>query len=134
MKTDPSVLQRCPALWRVSWMREPDTKMDVLLPLSLLMPPRRQSRPVSSPYLLVTSLTCSHLCCFSRLGLPDRASALGLTRAFLDFDGSEESWRRYDKITAREVRCLSGITLDSGSPLKISTVQSLSQTERSAET
>lgn len=43
-------------------------------------------------------------CCGSRLGLPDRASALGLTKAFLDFDGSEEAWRRYDKITAREVR------------------------------
>ena len=46
-------------------------------------------------------LISSHL---SRLGLPDRASALGLVRAFLDFDGSEEAWRRYDKITAREVR------------------------------
>lgn len=41
--------------------------------------------------------------CFSRLGLPDRASALGLVKAFLDFDGSEEAWRRYDKVTAREV-------------------------------
>lgn len=39
----------------------------------------------------------------SRLGLPDRASALGLTKAFLDFDGSDEAWQRYDKITAREV-------------------------------
>ena len=50
---------------------------------------------------LVRHVDCRH---FSRLGLPDRLSALGLTKAFLDFDGSEEAWRRYDKITAREVR------------------------------
>eukprot|EP00903_Cladosiphon_okamuranus_P014865 g13764.t2 len=47
---------------------------------------------------------------FSRLGLPDRASALGLVRAFLDFDGSEEAWRRYDKITARELFRRAGIS------------------------
>lgn len=46
---------------------------------------------------------CPNLRHFSRLGLRDRLSALGLTKAFLDFDGSEEAWRRYDKITAREV-------------------------------
>ncbi|CAN0088537.1 unnamed protein product, partial [Laminaria digitata] len=46
---------------------------------------------------------------FSRLGLRDRLSALGLTRAFLDFDGSDDAWRRYDKITAREVRALTGL-------------------------
>lgn len=39
---------------------------------------------------------------YSRIGLLDRASALGLTKAFLDFDGSDEAWRRYDKITARQ--------------------------------
>ncbi|CAM9948445.1 unnamed protein product, partial [Ectocarpus fasciculatus] len=45
-----------------------------------------------------------------RLGLPDRASALGLTKAFLDFDGSEEAWRRYDKITARELFRNAGVS------------------------
>ncbi|CAN0102086.1 unnamed protein product [Ectocarpus sp. 12 AP-2014] len=40
----------------------------------------------------------------------DRASALGLMKAFLDFDGSEEAWRRYDKITARELFRNAGVS------------------------
>eukprot|EP00752_Nemacystus_decipiens_P010064 g8968.t1 len=47
---------------------------------------------------------------FRRLGLPDRASALGLVKAFLDFDGSDEAWRRYDKMTARELFKSAGIS------------------------
>ncbi len=40
---------------------------------------------------------------FYRLPLSDRASALPLLYAVIDFDNSEEAWRRYDKVTAREL-------------------------------
>ncbi|WPF90482.1 FAD-dependent oxidoreductase [Cyanobacterium aponinum AL20118] len=40
---------------------------------------------------------------FHRLPLCDRISALPLMYAVIDFDNSEEAWRRYDKITAREL-------------------------------
>eukprot|EP00904_Undaria_pinnatifida_P006579 jgi/Undpi1/3050/HiC_scaffold_15.g06426.m1 len=39
-----------------------------------------------------------------------RLSALGLTKAFLDFDGSDVAWRRYDKITARELFRSAGVS------------------------
>lgn len=70
--------------------------------------PDNFARPLCRVCIAFMSL-CFRMCrllgrSFSRLGLLDRASALGLTKAFLDFDGSEESWRRYDKITAREAR------------------------------
>lgn len=40
---------------------------------------------------------------FKRLPLSDRLSALPLLYAVIDFDNSEEAWRRYDCITAREL-------------------------------
>ncbi|MBD1934257.1 MULTISPECIES: hydroxysqualene dehydroxylase [Cyanophyceae] len=40
---------------------------------------------------------------FKRLPLSDRISALPLLYAVLDFDNSDEAWRRYDKVTAREL-------------------------------
>jgi uncharacterized protein with NAD-binding domain and iron-sulfur cluster len=40
---------------------------------------------------------------FHRLPLVDRLSALPLLYAVVDFDNSEETWQRYDKITAREL-------------------------------
>ncbi len=40
---------------------------------------------------------------FKRLPLSDRLSALPLLYALLDFDNSEQAWRRYDAVTAREL-------------------------------
>ncbi len=40
---------------------------------------------------------------FKRLPLIDRLSALPLLYAIADFDNSDEAWRRYDKVTAREL-------------------------------
>jgi uncharacterized protein with NAD-binding domain and iron-sulfur cluster len=40
---------------------------------------------------------------FKRLPLVDRLSALPLLYTLLDFDNSDEAWRRYDRVTAREL-------------------------------
>ncbi|MDX2217313.1 MAG: FAD-dependent oxidoreductase [Oculatellaceae cyanobacterium bins.114] len=40
---------------------------------------------------------------FQRLPLSDRLSALPLLYAVIDFDHSDEAWRRYDSVTAREL-------------------------------
>lgn len=40
---------------------------------------------------------------FKRLPLVDRLSALPLLYAVVDFDNSDEAWRRYDSMTAREL-------------------------------
>lgn len=40
---------------------------------------------------------------FQRLPLIDRLSALPLLYSLLDFDNSPEAWKRYDKVTAREL-------------------------------
>ncbi|GJD17876.1 amine oxidase [Rivularia sp. IAM M-261] len=40
---------------------------------------------------------------FKRLPLIDRISALPLLYAVVDFDNSDEAWRRYDSVTAREL-------------------------------
>lgn len=40
---------------------------------------------------------------FKRLPLIDRLSALPLLYALVDFDNSDEAWRRYDCVTAREL-------------------------------
>jgi uncharacterized protein with NAD-binding domain and iron-sulfur cluster len=40
---------------------------------------------------------------FQRLPLLDRASALPLLYAVIDFDNSDDAWRRYDAVTAREL-------------------------------
>jgi uncharacterized protein with NAD-binding domain and iron-sulfur cluster len=40
---------------------------------------------------------------FKRLPLSDRLSALPLLHAVIDFDNSDQAWRRYDAITAREL-------------------------------
>ena len=40
---------------------------------------------------------------FKRLPLSDRISALPLLYAVIDFDNSDEAWRRYDSVTAREL-------------------------------
>jgi uncharacterized protein with NAD-binding domain and iron-sulfur cluster len=40
---------------------------------------------------------------FKRLPLVDRLSALPLLYALIDFDNSDEAWRRYDNMTAREL-------------------------------
>lgn len=40
---------------------------------------------------------------FERLPLVDRLSALPLLYAVIDFDNSDEAWRRYDPVTAREL-------------------------------
>lgn len=40
---------------------------------------------------------------FKRLPLIDRLSALPLLYAVVDFDNSDEAWRRYDSVTAREL-------------------------------
>jgi uncharacterized protein with NAD-binding domain and iron-sulfur cluster len=40
---------------------------------------------------------------FQRLPLVDRLSALPLLYAVIDFDNSDQAWRRYDAITAREL-------------------------------
>ena len=40
---------------------------------------------------------------FKRLPLIDRLSALPLLYAVVDFDNSDRAWRRYDKVTAREL-------------------------------
>ncbi|HHP7232310.1 MAG TPA: FAD-dependent oxidoreductase, partial [Xenococcaceae cyanobacterium] len=40
---------------------------------------------------------------FKRLPLSDRLSALPLLYAVIDFDNSDAAWRRYDKVTAREL-------------------------------
>jgi uncharacterized protein with NAD-binding domain and iron-sulfur cluster len=40
---------------------------------------------------------------FKRLPLSDRLSALPLLYAIVDFDNSDQAWRRYDGVTAREL-------------------------------
>lgn len=40
---------------------------------------------------------------FKRLPLSDRLSALPLLYAVVDFDNSDDAWRRYDSVTAREL-------------------------------
>ncbi|MBO3459226.1 FAD-dependent oxidoreductase [Aetokthonos hydrillicola Thurmond2011] len=40
---------------------------------------------------------------FKRLPLIDRLSALPLLYSVIDFDNSDEAWRRYDSVTAREL-------------------------------
>ncbi|MBD2461400.1 FAD-dependent oxidoreductase [Oscillatoria sp. FACHB-1407] len=40
---------------------------------------------------------------FQRLPLSDRLSALPLLYAVVDFDNSDQAWRRYDPVTAREL-------------------------------
>lgn len=40
---------------------------------------------------------------FKRLPLSDRLSALPLLYALIDFDNSDEAWKRYDAVTAREL-------------------------------
>lgn len=40
---------------------------------------------------------------FKRLPLIDRLSALPLLYTLVDFDNSDQAWRRYDKVTAREL-------------------------------
>ncbi|MEL6352881.1 MAG: FAD-dependent oxidoreductase [Cyanobacteria bacterium J06627_28] len=40
---------------------------------------------------------------FKRLPLVDRLSALPLLYALIDFDNSDEAWKRYDNMTAREL-------------------------------
>jgi uncharacterized protein with NAD-binding domain and iron-sulfur cluster len=40
---------------------------------------------------------------FKRLPLIDRLSALPLLYSLIDFDNSDDAWRRYDQITAREL-------------------------------
>jgi uncharacterized protein with NAD-binding domain and iron-sulfur cluster len=40
---------------------------------------------------------------FKRLPLSDRLSALPLMYAVVDFDNSDDAWKRYDGITAREL-------------------------------
>ena len=40
---------------------------------------------------------------FKRLPLIDRLSALPLLYAMIDFDNSDQAWRRYDALTAREL-------------------------------
>lgn len=40
---------------------------------------------------------------FHRLPLADRLSALPLLYSVIDFDNSDEAWKRYDKMTAREL-------------------------------
>ncbi len=40
---------------------------------------------------------------FKRLPLVDRLSALPLLYALVDFDNSDQAWRRYDSVTAREL-------------------------------
>jgi uncharacterized protein with NAD-binding domain and iron-sulfur cluster len=40
---------------------------------------------------------------FQRLPLVDRLSALPLLYAVVDFDNSDQAWRRYDSVTAREL-------------------------------
>ncbi|MEO0948475.1 MAG: FAD-dependent oxidoreductase [Cyanobacteria bacterium J06641_5] len=40
---------------------------------------------------------------FKRLPVSDRLSALPLLYAVIDFDNSDAAWRRYDKVTAREL-------------------------------
>ncbi|MEQ8971623.1 MAG: FAD-dependent oxidoreductase [Coleofasciculus sp. C1-SOL-03] len=40
---------------------------------------------------------------FRRLPLIDRLSALPLLYALIDFDNSDQAWRRYDQVTAREL-------------------------------
>lgn len=40
---------------------------------------------------------------FQRLPLSDRLSALPLLYALIDFDNSDQAWRRYDPVTAREL-------------------------------
>lgn len=40
---------------------------------------------------------------FKRLPLVDRLSALPLLHAVIDFDNSDDAWRRYDEVTAREL-------------------------------
>ncbi len=48
---------------------------------------------------------------FKRLPLIDRLSALPLLYAVIDFDNSDEAWRRYDKVTARELFRQFGVSM-----------------------
>ncbi|MEO1295776.1 MAG: FAD-dependent oxidoreductase [Cyanobacteria bacterium J06636_16] len=47
---------------------------------------------------------------FKRLPLSDRLSALPLLYAVIDFDNSDQAWRNYDKMTARELFKQYGVT------------------------
>eukprot|EP00741_Cyanophora_paradoxa_P014092 tig00020734_g13603.t1 len=47
---------------------------------------------------------------FKRLPLADRLSALPLLYAVVDFDNSDDAWRRYDNMTARELFKMYGCT------------------------
>ncbi|NEO52924.1 MAG: NAD(P)-binding protein [Okeania sp. SIO3B5] len=47
---------------------------------------------------------------FKRLPLSDRLSALPLLYSVIDFDNSDEAWRRYDAVTARELFKQYGVT------------------------
>ena len=47
---------------------------------------------------------------FQRLPLLERATAVGLLDAFVDFDGTPESWRRYDGMSARELFSRAGVS------------------------
>ncbi|NEP79256.1 MAG: NAD(P)-binding protein [Okeania sp. SIO3B3] len=47
---------------------------------------------------------------FKRLPLSDRLSALPLLYSVIDFDNSDEAWRRYDSVTARELFKQYGVT------------------------
>ncbi|KAK9788284.1 hypothetical protein WJX73_005739 [Symbiochloris irregularis] len=49
-------------------------------------------------------------CDFRRIPLADRLSALPLMPAVADFDNSDESWRRYDSMSALELFRRSGVT------------------------
>lgn len=47
---------------------------------------------------------------FKMLPFIDRASALPLIYSVIDFDNSDEAWRRYDKLTARELFAKFGVS------------------------
>jgi uncharacterized protein with NAD-binding domain and iron-sulfur cluster len=47
---------------------------------------------------------------FRRLPLQDRLSALPLLYSVIDFDNSDAAWRRYDKMTARELFHMFGVS------------------------
>ena len=47
---------------------------------------------------------------FERLSLADRASAVGLLYEFVDFDGTNEAWERYDGMSAKELYARAGVS------------------------
>ena len=47
---------------------------------------------------------------FKRLPLSDRLSALPLLHAVIDFDNSDQAWQRYDRMTARELFKMYGVS------------------------